>query len=172
MVQSLQICWESITQIPQNRKLSKKTPDFLGFNSSHERFIYESKGTTQPQSIEAAMARALEQSKGYPETATGKFAIVPYFPTGSKVTPPFTFVSDPPISDIFLPEKSNSILLHYTYVLKFIGLDNTLQAYENLLVEKFRLDDQEGVLFSFSPNNGLQRLLGSVRQAFEQETLK
>lgn len=119
MVQSLQLKWETITQIPQNKKLSKKTPDFLGFNLNAERFIYESKGTTQPQTVENVMSKALEQSKGYPETATGKFAIVSYFPTGDKSMPPFTFVADPPISDIFIPDRENSMLLHYTYVLNF-----------------------------------------------------
>ncbi|MEH2048939.1 hypothetical protein [Nostoc sp.] len=173
MAKSFQIRWETITQIPQNKKLSKKTPDFLGFNPNDERFIYESKGTTQPQNIESAMTKALEQSKGYPEAATGKFAIVSYFPTGGKSMPPFTFIADPPISDIFIPQKENSILLHYTYVLSFVGLDNTLRAYEELLVNKFKLDrqdEQEGALFRFS-NIGLQRFLDPVTQTFERERL-
>jgi hypothetical protein len=174
MVQSLQLKWETITQIPQNKKLSKKTPDFLGFNSNSERFIYESKGTTQPQTVESVMSKALEQSKGYPETATGKFAIVSYFPTGGKSMPPFTFIADPPISDIFIPERENSTLLHYTYVLNFVGLENTLQAYETMLVEKFKLDrqdEQERPLFSLPSNLGLQRFQNQTRQAFEQERL-
>ncbi|BDI16819.1 hypothetical protein ANSO36C_26210 [Nostoc cf. commune SO-36] len=172
MAQSFQIKWETITQIPQNKKLSKKTPDFLGFNLNDERYIYESKGTTQPQNIESAMTKALEQSKGYPETATGKFAIVSYFPTGGKSMPPFTFIADPPISDIFIPERENSILLHYTHVLSFAGLDNTLRFYENLLVEKFKLDrqdEQERTLYRFPRNLGLQRFLDTVIQTFEQE---
>lgn len=174
MVQSLQLKWETITQIPQNRKLSKKTPDFLGFNSDSERFIYESKGTTQPQTVESVMSKALEQSKGYPEIATRKFAIVSYFPTGGKSMPPFTFIADPPIYDIFIPERDNSTLLHYTYVLNFVGLENTLQAYETMLVEKFKLDrqdEQERSLFPLPRNLGLQRFQSQTRQAFDQERL-
>lgn len=174
MNQSFDIRWETITQIPQNRKLSKKTPDFLGFNINDERYIYESKGTTLPQNVESAMTKALEQSKSYPETAIGKFAIVSYFPTGDKIIPPFTFIADPPISNIFLPERNNSILLHYTYVLRFVGLDTTLQVYEPLLGEKFRLDrqdEQERVLDRFPRNLGLQRFLDPVIQTFEQERL-
>jgi hypothetical protein len=176
MVQSLQLKWETITQIPQNRKLSKKTPDFLGFNSSSERFIYESKGTTQPQTVESVMSKALEQSKGYPETARGKFAIVSYFPTSDKGMPPFTFIADPPISDVFIPEIENSVLLHYTHVLKFVGLEITLQAYETMLVEKFKLDRQDererSLLSPFPSNLGLQRFQDETSQAFEQERLE
>ena len=172
MNQSFQVKWETITQIPQNRKLSKKTPDFLGFNLNGERYIYESKGTTQPQNIESIMAKALEQSKSYPETATGKFAIVSYFPTGDKNMPSFTFIADPPISNIFLPERDNSLLLHYTYVLSFAGLDNTLRSYNNMLGEKFKLDRQDyqdRTSFSFSQNLGLDRFRNSVIQTFEEE---
>ena len=171
-VQSLQLNWESITQIPQNRKISKKTPDFLGFNPNIERSIYESKGTTQPQTVEKVMSRALEQSKGYPKSAKGKFAIVSYFPTGGKSMPPFTFVADPPISNIFIPEKDNSVLLHYTQVLKFVGFESTVQAYERMLAEKFRLegqDQQEGTLFSLSSTLGLQSFQNQTRQAFDRE---
>jgi len=174
MNQSFNIRWETISQIPQNRKLSKKTPDFLGFDINDERYIYESKGTTQPQNVEIAMTKALEQSKAYPEPARGKFAIVSYFPTGDKSMPPFTFIADPPISNIFLPEKDNSILLHYTCVLSFVGLDTTLRAYETLLAEKFRLDRQdyqERVLERFPRNLGLQRFLEPLIQTFEQERL-
>lgn len=172
MVQSLSLKWETITQIPRNKKLSNKTPDFLGFDSNDKRFIYESKGTTRPDTVESAMNKALEQSKGYPESAVGKFAIVSYFPAGSKIIPPFTFIADPPITDIFQPDKENSILLHYTYVLGFVGLENTLQAYQNLLVEKFKLDRQDGNernLPLLPRNLGIQRFLDRIRSRFEQE---
>jgi hypothetical protein len=172
MNQSFQIGWETITQIPQNKKLSKKTPDFLGFNLNGQRYIYESKGTTQPQNVENVMVKALEQSKSYPETATGKFAIVSYFSTGDKSIPSFTFIADPPISDIFIPERDNSMLLHYTYVLNFVGLNNTLQVYEDMIEEKFKLDrqdEQERTSFSFARNLGLQRFQNSVIQSFEEE---
>jgi len=173
MVKSLCVRWETIAQIPQNKKLSKNTPDFLGFNSNNERFIYESKGTTQPQNIETIMAKALQQSKGYPENAIGKFAIVSYFPAGSKGMPPFTFIADPPISEIFLPNKENAILLHYKYVLEFAGLESTLQAYKNLLSEKFKLDrqDEEDNVSTYLRlgNSGLQHFLRQLMETFEQE---
>ena len=132
MVMSFQIGWETIAQIPQNRKLSKFTPDFLSF-SSDERFVFEAKGTTRPDKVEDIMNKALTQSKSYPEDAQNKFAIVSYFPGSSKQVPPFTFVADPAISDIMLPDRAHALWLHYLKVMEYAGLRQSQAAYAKLL---------------------------------------
>lgn len=175
MVHSFKLKWETITQIPQNKKISKMTPDFLGFDHNEEKYIYESKGTTQAQKVEQMMEKALAQSKGYPEKSIGKFAIVSYFPTSNKLIPAFTFVADPPISDFFQPNYYNSVLLHYKYVFKYIGLSNTAQLYNSFLVEKFRLERQapENNAFRIIPSTiGTERLIRQVRESFAQERLE
>lgn len=149
MVKSFGLQWETISQIPQNKKIAKLTPDFLGFDKPGNRFIYESKGTTQPDKIETTMNKALAQAKGYPLTTSQKMSIVSYFPSGTKSFPSYTFVADPPapIINIFPPDISHSTMLHYLKVLDYSGFKNTTNIYRDLLRVQFKFDlkgDEEG----------------------------
>ncbi len=145
MVKSFDLQWESICQIPQNKKIAKLTPDFLGFDKSGNKFIYESKGTTQPDKIEATMNKALAQAKGYPVSACQKMSIVSYLPSGTKSFPSYTFVADPPapIISIFPPDISHSVMLHYLKVLEYAGFENTSALYRNWLRVQFKFDLKE-----------------------------
>ncbi len=170
MVMSFEIGWETISQIPQNRKLSKYTPDFLGLTKNDERFIFEAKGTTQPGAVEGAMSKALTQAKSYPEEAVNKFAIVSYFPSSVKQVPPVTFVADPAISDTFPPGRENSTLLHYAKVLEYAGLAQTRAAYEHLLSIGFDIERKEsGAMHSAYKPYLLRGPINEIQTVFSSE---
>lgn len=172
MVHSFSLKWETISQIPQNRKLSRYTPDFIGFTPEGKAFIYESKGTTRPQAVEATMNKALQQAKSYPENAENKLGIVSYFPNSARALPPFTFVADPRISDIYKPDTIHSLMLHFIKVLEFAGFEETRNSYEDLFRAKIKLEQRvEGVklLLADRATWELKHLIDRVLQTYETE---
>lgn len=173
MVQSFGLRWETIAQIPLNRKFSKYTPDFFGFDHNRNRFIYESKGTTHSEKIELTMDKALQQAKSYPESATNKIGIVSFFPSGKKTFPSFTFVADPPvsISNVFPPDEPHSIMMHYLKVLEYSGFEETRNAYEDLLKAKFKIDrsKEEEFALSYRDELDLEKLQKQVLTLYRAE---
>ncbi len=173
MVRSFRIKWETIAQIPQNRKLSRYTPDFLCFTNNGERFVFEAKGTTQSDKIENVMNKALTQSKSYSEDAQNKFAIVSYFPSSGKQVPPFTFVADPAISDILLPDQEHALLLHYIKALEYSGLRQSRAAYEKLLAAAFEIERKgKGTITSMHRSLWLRGEVDKGLAAYEAEIEK
>lgn len=141
MVEAFLVRWETIAQIPQNSKLSKKRPDFEAFSIGDERYLFESKGTTQLGGVEAAMAKAVEQVKGYPEASNSKLAIVSYIPGDSRLFTGQTFVVDPPaLPDIVDPSLDTAMLLHGERVFQFAGLPLTAAAYLRVLAKQLKDD--------------------------------
>jgi hypothetical protein len=134
MVEGFGVTWDSIAQIPQNSKLSKKRPDFEGFDKQGSRYLFESKGTTVLGSVESAMHKAIEQVKKYPEAASSKLAVVSYLCADYRFFPSQTFVVDPPaLPDNIPPTKSVAQLLHGEKVFQFAGLPETANKYVKTL---------------------------------------
>ena len=130
MVEAFGVAWNTIAQIPQNSKLSKKRPDFEGFDTNDVRHLFEAKGTTVLGSVEAAMHKAIEQVKKYPEASSSKVAIVSYLCADDRFFPSQTFVVDPPaLPDNIPPTRRVAQLLHGEKVFQFAGLPETASAY-------------------------------------------
>ena len=138
MVKSFGIKWETIAQIPSNKKLSKFRPDFEGFSAENDRYLWESKGRTSPSTILNAINKAINQVKSYPEKAKHKFAIITYFSTDDRAFPSKTFVIDPQLPDILLPDMETAKYLHYIKVLEFSGFLEAKKAYIDYLFLMFR----------------------------------
>jgi hypothetical protein len=130
MVNMFGVMWETICQIPQNTKLSAKRPDFEGFASVSERFLFEAKGTTALRSVETFLTKALAQVKGYPEYAAAKIAIVSYLSADERFFPSTSFVVDPPeLPQGIEPDYETARLLHFEKVLQFVGLSGLAKNY-------------------------------------------
>jgi hypothetical protein len=140
MVESFKIQWQNICQIPQDRQLSRFTPDFLAYDSINT-YIYESKGTTDPSSISQKMKKALEQSKSYRFLgANNYFGFVGYFPNNRNNIPTSLFIADPPIDNAIHFDDWHVKMFHYKNVLEYSNLKQTLPIFINLLKEKIRLE--------------------------------
>lgn len=137
------VTWDSITQIPQNNKLSKKRPDFIGFTPTDTSFIFESKGTTVLGSIEKQLSSALGQVKKYPVQARSKIAIVSYLAADKRFFPSSTFVVDPPFPDIVVPDARSARILHGEKILQYLGLEESAGVFLDAVAAKFRLGEAE-----------------------------
>jgi len=171
MVKSFNVRWETIYQIPTNRKLSKLTPDFEA-SQNGERYIFECKGTTQPNKIEDFLTKALDQVKGYYEPADGKLAIVSYFPKSTRTLPSFMFVADPPQrTDTGWLEKFDKILLHYIRALEYANLSNTSRAIREYLAYKVKVKEKEKAegYISWREESRLKELESMILKVFERE---
>lgn len=137
MVDLLGVRWESIAQIPLNKALTKRRPDFIGYTSANESVIFEAKGSTSLGKAREGVADAREQVKDYPppngQAPLGKFAISSYFPAEEVAFPAFSFVADPPFPDTFLPSIEGCTELHTLNVLNFMEMSESHQAYISML---------------------------------------
>lgn len=172
MVEVFGLSWESISQIPQNSKLSKKRPDFQGYAAANQRYLFEAKGTTKLQTVEKTMSKALTQVKGYPETAEAKIAIVSYLSADERFFPSTSFVVDPPaLPEEVKPDAETSRLLHFEKVLQFAGLPQTAKDYVSTLShrlrEKHRID--EGASPSVARTRRIEGLEEELRGEFAEE---
>lgn len=173
MVEVFGLSWESISQIPQNTKLSKKRPDFQGFTTTSNRFLFEAKGTTKLQTVEKTMSKALTQVKGYPESAEAKIAIVSYLSADERFFPSTSFVVDPPmLPEEVKPDAETSRLLHFEKVLQFAGLPQTAKDYVSTLShrlrEKHRID--EGGVVSIARTRRIEGFEEELQQEFATES--
>jgi hypothetical protein len=116
MVDSCGIIWHTFTQIPVNRNLSFKRPDFEGFDATNNRYLFEAKGTSALRGVLPAIEKAITQVKTYPENALYKFVIVSYFSGYRRAFPSYTFVLDPQMVDIVPADEEHAIILHYIKV--------------------------------------------------------
>ncbi|MBI5773761.1 MAG: hypothetical protein HZA89_08470 [Verrucomicrobia bacterium] len=173
MVEVFGLSWKSVSQIPQNSKLSKKRPDFQGYTATSQRYLFEAKGTTKMQTVEKTMSKALSQVKSYPETAEAKIAIVSYLSADERFFPSTSFVVDPPA----LPEEvkadaETSRLLHFEKVLQFAGLPQTAKDYVSTLSqrlrEKHRIDDAGAA--SVARTRRIEGLQEELRAEFVEES--
>lgn len=142
LVDTLAVRWETICQIPANQKLNKSTPDFVAFDSSSNKYVYESKGTTRPDTVDAVREKAKQQLNVHEEAGVTKFAMVAYFPNSAKLLPPYLFVSDPPTP---LPQMSESIAigLHFLKVLEFCGLEDVRIKFRDCLMLQLKIKSRE-----------------------------
>lgn len=134
LAHSIGLRLETVAQIPTNARLDKhsKVPDFVGFDSTNQKRVYECKGTTSPDDVDKHRQKAKQQLADHNEANVSKFALVTYVPTTSKLIPPFIFVSDPPIP---LPRVTEAVAagLHLMLVLKFSGIDSLLEPLRQML---------------------------------------
>lgn len=137
MTSSYGVLWETIAQIPENRKLSKMRPDFEGFSANGDRSLFEVKGTTVTKNVEPAIVRGVDQVKRYPEAAVRKMVIASYFSCDSRSFPNFMFVIDPEMPDVVLPDRDTAILLHQIKTLEFLKLDDARKHYGDYLRNEF-----------------------------------
>ena len=129
MVDVFGLQWGSISQIPQNSKLSKKRPDFQGYGATG-RDIFEAKGTTKLTKIEPALSKAIGQVKGYPEQAEAKIAVITYLSADERFFPSSSFVVDPPaMPEAVPPDESTSRMLHFEKALQFAGKPEAAKIY-------------------------------------------
>lgn len=173
MVEVFGLSWESVSQIPQNAKLSKKRPDFQGYTPTNQRYLFEAKGTTKLQTVEKTMSKAMSQVKGYPETAEAKIAIVSYLSADERFFPSTSFVVDPPaLPEEVKPDAETSRLLHFEKVLQFAGLPQTAKDYVSTLShrlrEKHRID--EGGTTSVARTRRIEGLQEDLRAEFVEES--
>jgi len=173
MVEVFGLSWESISQIPQNSKLSKKRPDFQGYAAANHRYLFEAKGTTKLQTVEKTMSKALTQVKGYPETAEAKIAIVSYLSADERFFPSTSFVVDPPaLPEEVKPDAETSRLLHFEKVLQFAGPPQTAKDYVSTLShrlrEKHRID--EGGAASVARTRRINGLQEELQEEFNTES--
>lgn len=165
MVSLFGLSWASIAQIPQNNKLSKKRPDFIGFTPNDTSFIFESKGTTVLSSIEKQLSKAISQVKEYPVQARSKIAIVSFLAADKRFFPSSTFVVDPPFPDIVTPDVDSARLLHGEKILQFLGLQESAAQYLDVVAHKFRLKDGEQTkAFDLSLNGFKSTLKAEMRE--------
>lgn len=132
---------ETVAQIPTNTRLDKhaKVPDFVGFDGTKRKRVYECKGTTAPDDVDKHRQKAKSQLADHHEANVTKFATVTYVPTSSKLIPPFIFVSDPPIP---LPSLSLPIAagLHLILVLEFAGLESAINPLREMLASWVKIE--------------------------------
>lgn len=139
MVEVFGLTWESISQIPQNSNLSKKRPDFQGYSSGSQRYLFEAKGTIKLARVESSLSKAISQVKKYPELAEAKIAIVSYLCADDRFFPSTSFVVDPPaMPENVRPEPETARLLHFEKILQFANLANTADEYTSTLSHVLR----------------------------------
>lgn len=173
MVEVFDLSWASISQIPQNSKLSKKRPDFQGYSPANVRFLFEAKGTTKLPSVERTMSKALSQVKGYPEPAEAKIAIVSYLSGDERFFPSTSFVVDPPaLPEEVKPDAATSSLLHFEKVLQFAGLPQTAKEYVATLSQKLREQHrvEEGGSTSYARERRIRKFQDELRDSFLEES--
>ena len=154
MVEAFGVGWDTIAQIPQNSQLSKKRPDFEGFDGRNDRHLFEAKGTTVLGSVESALHKAIEQVKKYPEAANSKLAIVTYLASDDRLFPSQTFVVDPPaMPDSVPPTRDVALLLHGGKVFQFAGLPETAAAYIRALAKFLRSEMTTSDVVAYAPRD-------------------
>jgi hypothetical protein len=94
---AFQVQWHTIAQIPMNQGLTSESPDFVGFTNTNVKKVYEAKGTTQPDAIDAARSKAKSQLASFKESGVAKYAIVSFVSCLPKLLPSMMFLSDPPL---------------------------------------------------------------------------
>lgn len=162
MVIAFGVAWETIAQIPMNSKLSKKRPDFEGFDSSDKRFLFEAKGTTSLSGVEGALHKAIDQVKKYPEAAASKLAIVTYLAADERLFPSQTFVVDPPsLPDTVPPTREVATQLHGEKLFEFAGMPETAAAYVKGLAARLKVKPSEPT--------GIAVQRTALRRAFDRE---
>ena len=142
LVDSLSLRWETICQIPVNKKLDKhgKTPDFIGFDITGRKRVYECKGTTAPHDVDKHRQKAKSQLSEHKEANVTKFAMVTYVPTSARLIPPYLFVSDPPIPLKLLTEPL-AAGLHCLLAFQFAGLDGMIGSLQSALSLRYKIDE-------------------------------
>ena len=171
MSAAFDICWESISQIPANSKLSKKRPDFQSYRRGDtvKPYIFEAKGTTMLSSVEKATSSGLQQAKGYPVASHAKLVLTSYLSADSRYFPSATFVIDPPGPSSEYIDSDISILLHFEKTLQFAGLLKTSALYISLLSKL--LKDGKMRIASTQEMSYRQRLEAqALREAYEEES--
>lgn len=165
MVSAFGVSWDTITQIPANRKLSKKRPDFEAFDAAEKRYLFEAKGTTVLSRMESALDKAIGQVKTYPEGAREKLAIVSYLAADARLFQSHTFVVDPPtLPDSFPPTTEVARLLHGEKLFQFAGFPRTAAEYVKALAIYLRQEAQQ--TSRFAPRDGeLQSIFEEERQS-------
>lgn len=170
MVELFNLGWESISQIPRNKNISKFA-DFMAI-SGNDTHIFESKGTTQAHKISEVMNKAIEQAKSHGNSMASKFAFVSYFPNNKKNFPPFMFISDPPLTEDSFMNKEYTLMLHYKNVLEYSQFKDTMQKFINLLKQKIRIDLLEKDVYILKlerEKNKFERLKGDLNGTFEKD---
>lgn len=178
MVDLFDIDWSTICQIPENRKLSKKRPDFEGFNSKEERFLYEAKGTCRLETVIPTIEKAIGQVKNYPEPALRKIAIASYFCSNPRAFPSFSFFVDPELPDIVPPDKDHAQQLHLEKVLEFAGCKSSASSYLKYLAAKFSFErkiasEYPDIIARYAPqslgDSKIETALEEFKMSFERE---
>lgn len=152
MTRSFDIDWTSVSQVPANKALSLKRPDFQSYNRTGELFFFEAKGTTSPNTLEKQISTGKDQVKKYPKPASGKFVIASYLGGDSGTFPTTTFVYDPPHDGSGFSSPKQVIRFHYYHVLNFMGWYSQAEAYLKLLVADFSLDEKDLEVYSMLKN--------------------
>jgi hypothetical protein len=164
---------DTVTQIPTNKRLDRhaKVPDFLGFDNSNNKWVYECKGTTQPNNIDEQRSKAKKQLNDYPDKGPKKLALCLYIPLDNSLLPPFLFVSDPPgpLTNI---SSWIAFALHFYIALKYSSFDETAEAYRNAIAldVEYRLKRDSNAYLSgvFSDKAARARL--KIQESWLKET--
>lgn len=171
MVEAFGVTWDTIAQIPQNSKLSKKRPDFECFDTAGNRHLFEAKGTTVLAGVDKALTNAIAQVKKYPESSNTKLAVVSFLSADDRLFPSQTFVVDPPtLPDNIPPTKRVAQLLHGEKILQFAGLSQTGAAYMKALSVKLRAESADNA--QIAPIEKGAALSTKLNQEIEQGTLQ
>ncbi|MGA2582972.1 MAG: hypothetical protein ABSG31_06820 [Tepidisphaeraceae bacterium] len=169
VVCAAQVLWETISQIPQDRKLAKRRPDFICYDPSANKYILETKGTSHAENVDGAVLQAKEQLAGYPEPALGKLAFVTFFMSATSGIPSFLFVDDPPVPNILI-SREMAQALHVLLVLDFIGFARSLDLLKRiraLQLKAIELKDASGL--SRADDNRLKDAGFDLQAAFGEE---
>lgn len=146
MVAAFGVTWDTIAQIPLNKKLGAKRPDFESFDVADNRYLFEAKGTTALAQVEKALHKAIGQVKQYPESALSKLAIVSYLAADERLFPSQSFVVDPiALPDTVPPTSDIARLLHGEKLFEFAGLPRTAAAYIRALAAHLRQEQSAGI---------------------------
>ncbi len=173
MVDAFGVTWDTVAQIPLNSKLSRKRPDFEGFDIAGNRHLFEAKGTTNLAGVEKALIQAISQVKSYPEAAITKLAIVSFLSTDDRLFPSQTFVVDPPsLPDNIPPTKRVAQLLHGEKVLQFAGLPQTAAAYLKALSVMLKEEPSDDGVPSFSYTWKFDALSSILEEENKQNNLQ
>lgn len=168
LVDALGVRLETVAQIPTNKKLDKhsKVPDFVAFDRTGLKRVYECKGTTVPNDVDKHRQKAKDQLAQHEESGVPKHAMVTYIPSSTKLLPPFLFVSDPPIK---LPLISEAIAagLHYLLAFEFAGQADLTTLLRQLLSRRHLIDEvmAAGEEPSWEDQNALANLCINFREA-------
>jgi hypothetical protein len=141
MVMALGLRWETIAQIPSNARVSRLTPDFVGFDDDNAKRVYEAKGTTVAETVASHHEKAKKQLDSCKEPNVGKYAVVTYL-ASSKLTPPSTvFVSDPGVP---LPtvNRGMATALHFRKIMEFCGFEELAIAFSKCISLRFAFERQ------------------------------